>query len=219
MARGAASAATGIYRRTAERAGGCVSAVQVKTAGRSRVAGLALAVFTNVHGSRFCLRPAVFVESVAARVDRNPNKRAPNDASHTQNLPRHLSGDRRGARGRTGGRSVGSSRDLQADRAAPRRSRAAAAGVDTPAVDRRRESRCDGRLRPDDAHAARCRFSARRAAADRRPARHLRDARCRRAAHVRFVFHVRREAGQSAGVVVAAVGSAARRYAEPRQGR
>ena len=91
--------------------------------------------------------------------------------------------------------------------------------VDTPAVDRRRESRCDGRLRPDDAHAARGRLSAGRAAADRWSARHLRNARRRRAAHVRVVFHVRREAGRSAGVVVAAVGSAARRSAEPRQGR
>ena len=127
----------------------------------------------------------VFVESVAARGRSQSNKRAPTMAVSRRTFLGTSLATGAVLAAATRGRSVGSRCDLQADRAAARRSRAAAAGVDTPAVDRRRESRCDGRLRPDDAHAARRGLSARRAAADRRSARHLRDARCRRAAHVR----------------------------------
>ena len=108
---------------------------------------------------------------------------------------------------------------LQGDRAPPRRIRQAAAGVDRSRLDRGRERRDGGGLRPDAPARARCRLPARRVHADQGSSGRVRDARRRRTAHARAVLHVRRQAGQSGGMVVAAVGGAARRHAGARQGR
>src|SRR5207302_636085 len=86
----------------------------------------------------------------------------------------------------------------------------APAGVDPATLDCRREPRRERGLRTHHAHAQGRGLRPGDEDPDRRPARHLRHARRRRAAHARPVLHVRRQAGRSRRVVVAALGRVAR---------
>src|SRR5881398_3379474 len=101
---------------------------------------------------------------------------------------------------------------------ASRRSGAAAAGVDPPAVDRGRAPGYGRGVRAHHAAAARRGIRAGHQAAYRRPARDLCDARRRRAAHAGPLLHVRREAGGPGRVDLAALGRRARRQTRFRKG-
>ncbi len=90
--------------------------------------------------------------------------------------------------------------------------------MDRPAHHRGGEARRRRRLRHDDPHAARCRLQYRQARSQRWGAGSSRHPGRGRAPHPRALLHVRREAGRSRGVVLAAVGGAARRQARFRQG-
>ena len=130
-------------------------------------------------------------------------------AGHARSLPPSIPRDHRARRPgpRAGASRAGRRRGRHRgrDRAPPRRRRPQAPGVDPPALHRRREPRHGGGLRVHDAAGQGRRLPAGRPRADRRSSVGVRDPGRRRAPHRRPVLHVRREAGRSRGVVVAAL--------------
>ena len=96
----------------------------------------------------------------------------------------------------------------RAGREAPRRGRAASAGVDSPAVDCRRKQRRQRRLRSHHAPPARRWIRQGDEGTHRRTAWHFCHPRRRRSSNRGHLFHVRRKAGGSGGMVVATLGAA-----------